>query len=362
MNRRAIGFDIDPLAVLISTVKTTPLDAVAALRRGQDVAASAENRIANDRKTLKIEIEESFDCDTRGFIDYWFSEETQLELMGLLSEIRKVKRLELRRFLQLCFSAIIITKSGGVSLAWDLAHTRPHKLRQGQPKSHRPAIPDFLRRLKRNVSGLGSISLSHYGAQVELGSAEVVKLNDESIDLLFTSPPYASNAIDYMRASKFSLVWLGYAVNDLTVLRSKYIGGENVRDFQMEELPSRTSEVVARITAVNKKRGAALKRYYSEMRRVLTETNRVLKPDRTAVFVVGSAVMAGIDSEAQNCLGEIGREVGLDFVNIGIRRLDRNRRMMPVTMQRQTQSQIENRMHEEYIVGFYKPAKSYAQY
>jgi hypothetical protein len=33
----------------------------------------------------------------------------------------------LKRFFELAFSAIIITKSGGVSLARDLAHTRPHR-------------------------------------------------------------------------------------------------------------------------------------------------------------------------------------------------------------------------------------------
>jgi DNA modification methylase len=352
--RVAVGFDIDPLAVLISKVKTTPLTAVRALQKGQEVADNAKRSLGLSRPTLQRQIENSFDEDTRQFLDYWFSNDTQIELMALKLEIEKVKDPALRRFLQLSFSAVIITKSGGVSLAWDLAHTRPHKHRQGKSKSYRPAIQDFVRRISRNAAGLDSFPRNKCDALARAGNAEQLPLPDESVDLLFTSPPYASNAIDYMRASKFSLVWFGFDIPGLSLLRSRYIGGESTREFEMELLPPRTSALVERITIKSKKRGLALRRYYSEMTRVLRETNRILKPDRAAVFVVGSAIMGGIDSEAHHCLGEIGSGIGLDLVEIGVRRLDRNRRMMPVTATASTKSQIENRMHEEYIVGFYK--------
>lgn len=354
--RRAVGFDIDPLATLISSVKTKSIDVEKALEKGQEIASKAKGLLVDEPVVLVEELDKAFDTETREFINYWFSENTQLELMALRLGIQSVRDLQLRDFLRLCFSAIIITKSGGVSLAWDLAHTRPHKFRQGEPKSYRHAVPEFLKRLSKNAASMKTLPELLERPEVMLGNAEKIDLPDESVDLLFTSPPYASNAIDYMRASKFSLVWMGYEVTDLTRLRAKYIGGENVRDFAMEELPSHTNKLVEKISLLNKKRGSALKRYYSEMTRVLRETKRVLKPDRTAAFVVGSAVMAGIDSQAQNCLGEIGAAVGLDLVEIGERRLDRNRRMMPVTLKKQTESQIENRMHQEYVVGFYKPS------
>lgn len=355
--RRAVGFDIDPLAKLHSSVKTRPIDAARAMQQGKEIAANAQELVANDPELIRQELHGAFDSETHDFIDYWFSKQTQLELLALKRGIHKVKDIDLRDFFQLCFSAIIITKSGGVSLAWDLAHTRPHKYRQGEEKGYRNAIPEFLKRVSRNAESIKSLPLHHLEApNILLGNAEKIALADGSVDLLFTSPPYASNAIDYMRASKFSLVWFDYPIAGLTELRSRYIGGENVRSFAMEELPSHTSELVEKISALNQKRGAALRRYYSEMTRVLRETKRVLKEDRTAAFVVGSAVMAGIDSEAQNCLAEIGQKIGLDLVDIGERRLDRNRRMLPVTLKRQTNSQIENRMHSEYIVGFHKPA------
>lgn len=57
------------------------------------------------------------------------------------------------------------------------------------------------------------------------GDARRLPLDDESIDLVVTSPPYL-NAIDYMRCSKFSLVWMGYTIESLRHIRSASIGTE----------------------------------------------------------------------------------------------------------------------------------------
>jgi hypothetical protein len=66
--------------------------------------------------------------------------------------------------------------------------------------------------------------------------------------------------------------------------------------------------------------------------------------------------MRGIDTRTDVCLAEIGERVGLDPVGIAVRKLDRDKRMMPAR-QRQfgVDSQIEQRMREEYVIGFIKP-------
>jgi len=65
--------------------------------------------------------------------------------------------------------------------------------------------------------------------------------------------------------------------------------------------------------------------------------------------------MRGIDTETADCLGETGKTVGFDLIDIAERRLDRNRRMMPARENAQPKSQIEKRMHKEYVIGFLKP-------
>jgi hypothetical protein len=158
-----------------------------------------------------------------------------------------------------------------------------------------------------------------------------------------------------MRAHKFSLVWFGYPVDDLSQKRQDYIGGDAVSGIDMETLPIETEYIVQQIQSLDKKKGLALRRYYSEMTRVLREMYRVLKSGRASIVVVGSSVMRGIDTKTQECLAAVGRQIGFDVPSIGVRTLDRNRRMMPAGMDVNLASQIQQRMHQEFVIGFYKP-------
>lgn len=354
-NRVGVGIDLDPLAVLLTKVKVSPLDSAKMAQIGLDLADRAERNLRQSKNVIEADLERRFDDKTTKFVEYWFSRQTQLELTALIREIERVTAPDTKSFLQLAFSAIIITKSGGVSLAWDLGHTRPHKLIKGQPKSYRPAFNEFKRRIMKNAGGLSQLAGLPRRASIQFGNAEALQLDDNSVDLLFTSPPYPSNAIDYMRAHKFSLVWFGRQIDDLSELRSRYIGGEKTTGYSFLDLPSATRQLIDRVTEADAKKGLALWRYYSEMRRVLSEALRVLRPGCAAVFVVGSSVMRGIDTRVQDCLSEIGQSVGLEFMGSAQRQIDRDRRMLPASSTSQQSSQIEARMHEEHIVAFFKP-------
>lgn len=353
--RVGIGFDIDPLAALLAVVKVKKFNPDLVLKLGLGVADYATKTLRNDSESLVKLVQNRFDAKTREFVDYWFSPETQLELEALASAIEKIPTANEQDFLRLVFSAIIITKSGGVSLAWDLAHTRPHKLKQGLPKNYRPAISEFRKRLLRNVEKLEVMPHMPGHAFVQFGNAEQLPLASQSVDLLVTSPPYASNAIDYMRAHKFSLVWFGYSISELGDRRDHYIGGERTLNFDFGALPRQTAEIVFQVLQRDKKKGQSLARYYSEMQRVLAQAYRVLKPGKAVIFVVGSSTMRGIDTRAQVCLAEIGEQAGLHFVGLSTRQLDRDRRMMPARLSSFPKTLIENRMHEEYVIAWIKP-------
>jgi DNA modification methylase len=168
-------------------------------------------------------------------------------------------------------------------------------------------------------------------------------------------PPYPANAIDYMRAHKFSLVWLGYPIDFLSQYRKRYIGSEALNGTRVAELPSTTTSIIHAIADSDRSKAAALRRYYSEMTCVLAEMMRVLKPGRAAIVVVGSSVIRGIDTRTYDCLAELGQQVGFKIAHIGVRNLDRDRRMMPARSGQKRNSQIEHRMRQEYVIGFYKP-------
>ncbi len=90
------------------------------------------------------------------------------------------------------------------------------------------------------------------------------------------------------------------------------------------------------------------------MTRTISEMYRVIKFERPVILVVGTSVIKGIDTETGNCLAEIGCNIGFDKPVIGVRNLDRNRRMLPAGMKVDRDSQIQQRMHRELVIGFYK--------
>ena len=347
-HRRGIGCDIDPLAVRIARVKATPLQIDAPRLTGTFVKSA--RRWLKDDAAIDKALDERFDAKTRAFIDYWFFAETRRELIALLLAMEDYTQgSAVRELLEVVFSGIIVTKSGGVSRARDLAHSRPH-LDPAKTPLH--AIDAFEHRLARFAPVISALPDHLPRAGIIQSSARKLALRDGSVDLIVTSPPYA-NAIDYMRANKFSLAWLGTSVSDLGRLRSRYIGSECTGDTAMEPLPGLTEDVLGRLQALDRRKEAVLRKYYLEMRDAIREMYRVLCPGRYAVIVAGTSTMRGLDVKTPYCLADIAQHYpGFGLEGILQRSLDRDRRMMPFSKGR---TQIERRMGTEEVIVLRKP-------
>lgn len=370
LGRRAIGCDIDPLARMIALAKLTPIDPSAAKRIGLSVLSAAQSDCWQDGHRLQQDLRLRFDTKTADFIDYWFLTQHQIELLALIQRIEKLPQGGTREFLKMVFSSTIIAKSGGVSLARDLAHTRPHRDLRKQPGS---AFVEFAKRLERSIAAIGksspqesgessspsvnggiNASKAHLQADVRAASAADTGLPAESIDLIVTSPPYANNAIDYMRAHKFSLVWFGWKITELSSIRAQYLGHDALSDKHYQDLPYQCQETIAALAERDARKAQTLRRYFGEMATVIAEMRRVLKRGGTAVIVVATSNLRGIDVKTHKGLATIGESAGFDLAGIGVRRLDRDKRMMPARWGNRQSSQIEARMHEEYVIGLVK--------
>ncbi len=102
------------------------------------------------------------------------------------------------------------------------------------------------------------------------------------------------------------------------------------------------------------KKAAILRKYFVEMKQVLAEMYRVLRDDSSAIVVVGTSTMRGIDVQTRYCLADIAAGEGFEVVGVVRRLLDRNKRMMPARFGKKSDSVIEQRMHEEYVIGLHK--------
>ncbi|MBI3911720.1 MAG: hypothetical protein HY320_12415 [Armatimonadetes bacterium] len=349
--RWGVGCDLDPLAVQQALVKATPLDTAKLVSLAQSIVQEARNRLM-DPEAVAHEIARRYTEPTREFLDYWFLPETQRELMALLLAIERISTPANRSFFEVAFSSIIITKSGGVSRARDLAHSRPHRVLEKKPRN---AVDQFEARVARNIESIRLLPDHESRPLLCWADARCLPFPDRFADLVVTSPPYA-NAIDYMRAHKFSLVWFGRQVEDLAALRARYIGTERTRDFVGEPLPPMVDAVITQVAGVDSGKARILQKYYCDMRATIVEMHRILKPERAVVIVVGTSTMRGIDVQTHHCLADIAASVGFQVAPVAERRLDRDKRMMPARSGTKTDSMIEQRMHSEFVIAGIKRA------
>lgn len=96
--------------------------------------------------------------------------------------------------------------------------------------------------------------------KIEIGDSRNVKLPDNSVDGIITSPPY-SIALDYVENDKHSLEDLGF---DISKMRNDFIG----------------------VRGSGKNR---IELYNEDMKKSYSEMYRVLKPNKYAVIVIGNA-------------------------------------------------------------------------
>ena len=349
---RAVGVDVDPLAVLISRVWTTAVNvktvqdmAETVLEHARHMFASLPTRDAYPRDA---------DSETRQFARYWFDGYARRQLASLATAIEQVRDNTIREALWCAFSRLIISKQSGASLAMDLSHSRPHrKFKRAPTKPFRK----FLSAVERVTTNSIDASSQSPGpvAQVYEGDARHLDLSDSSIDLVITSPPYL-NAIDYLRCSKFSLVWMGYSVSEVRRLRATTVGTEIGLDARDDQEIQKILSALKLRPKLQTRQEAMLARYINDMQRAVGETSRVLSANRKAVYVVGENTIRGTFVRNAMIVEAIANSTGLRCTARRSRELPANRRYLPPPSNQSDMAKLDNRLRREVILTFQKAA------
>src|SRR5258706_5160784 len=127
LNRSCRGFDLDPLAVLISRARVCARGANAIDVRGSAILLRAQ------RYKVNLDLPTWMRSDEKKFIKYWFPQDAVPQLFALLRAIDATCRKKGDRALWLTiFSSLIISRTG-VTYARDLPRSRPHKVKSIKP-------------------------------------------------------------------------------------------------------------------------------------------------------------------------------------------------------------------------------------
>ncbi len=351
---RAFGVDLDPLAVLLAGVWTRTIDPRAVNDKGVEVLNRAKTAFSSC--TTARAYPGNSDKETREFIRYWFDDYARQQLIVLSAAIDRVQDDYVRDVLWCGFSRLIITKSAGASLAMDLSHSRPHRRFSRAPVKPFNRFLSSLATVVANCPQQGADDLGPV-ARVEYGDARKLRIADGSIDLVLTSPPYL-NAIDYMRCSKFSLVWMGHNIGDLRKIRGESVGAEA---SLAEALNAKwVGSVIKQLDlkpALSNRDYAVLARYVWDMSNALAEVSRVLRGGGRAVYVVGDSTIRGTFISNSSIVQAVAEKHGMKLHSRQSRDLPANRRYLPPPKSPNfANASLDGRMRREVVLVLDKAA------
>lgn len=348
---KAIGFDRDPLAVLIAQTWVATVDKDIVRKKATEVLVRAKKRAAI--MSAVDAYPPLADKETKTFVKFWFDIENRKQLSSLAISIRAIRDGKIRNILWCAFSRLIITKKAGVSLAMDVSHSRPHKVYDRAP--HR-AFDRFITAVDYIIKSapFRSDSKKAPDARVMNVDAREMPLNPKSIDLIITSPPYL-NAIDYLRGHKLSLVWMGHSIANLRQLRSTNVGTE--KSLTAGEIDSALALVIEKMCSgetLNKRSLGMLQQYVLDLHVYLRECYRVLKLSGRAVFVLGNCNIKKTFVANSVAVELIGSHVGFRIVSRRRRPLPENRRYLPPPQTASSGAAMQKRMREEVVLTMQK--------
>lgn len=344
---RAIGLDMDPLSVLMTRTWTSP--------QANDVTRAFAADVLIEARTLSDEVPlHWFDAETEAFTRFWFSDRQRCDLRKIAAVLHNFRDKNLAGndaaaldIASLALSRIIVTKENGASLARDVSHSRPHKVSE-------TSSFDVWRGFELAANSIAKKLQSEPpkgGVDVFRGDARsMTGIGDETIHAVFTSPPYL-NAIDYLRGHRLALVWLGHSLPELRSIRSDSIGAERRPDRADDAADFlRIRAAIGTTEQLPSRFGNMIDRYVQDLRRLMGEVSRVLKPLGQTTFVIGNSCLRGVYIDNAGAVSKAGEESGLAVESRVERDLPDASRYLPLTSE-----QLGKRMRKEVIITFRKP-------
>ncbi len=203
LGRDVVGWDVNPLAILICRVKAGPFHLTA--------FEAAVDRVAPARASVGV-VEERF-ANWR----HWFTEEVASGLTTLRHRIQREPNLSTRRFLWICLAETIRLTSNSRTSTVKL-HRRPPAQIERRPNPRdvfARVASENLARLGATACELGDANLLNRGwyrgsVDLRLGDSRRMSWAGPLSAVIVTSPPYGDNTstVPYGQHSYLPLQWI----------------------------------------------------------------------------------------------------------------------------------------------------------
>lgn len=292
MGRESVGVDVNPVATLITRVKTTPIK--------PDILSKAYKKLTTRLDLYASELQ--VDIPESDRINYWFSLERQHEIAYIINAIEQENSKQIREFFLCALSHCFKTCS-----IWLQTSTKPTRDLNKQPAE---AIPAFNVQTKRmmaknekfykKLEAEGNLSVR---SRIYTRDARRTQIADGSVKLLITSPPYITS-YEYADLHELSGLWFRH-FESLQTFRKQFIGTFHTNNDTKAVKGDLSQEIVDALYNANKRTGLEIAQYFRDMEQVIQEMQRVLKVGGRTCIVIGNTTRHGVKIKCAEVFTEL---------------------------------------------------------
>ena len=319
LNRNSIGIELNPLAVLIAKVKTTPIN--------PQTLTDKLKMILDDYKNVKSVSPPKFTN-----LDFWFSESAIRDLSKLKLAIGNISEVNIRDFFSVCFSEVVRIIS--------FTKHKEFKLVRDKDKLEKPFKPDtlkeFMKLCENNILGMREyINDVNTSAQSRIILGDSTKDNgipENSIDFIITSPPYGDSrtTVAYGQFSRLPSQWLDLLPAHIKDIDKELLGGKNAinLDDPILDLSATLKLSINIIKGKDKERAKDVLSFYIDLNRAISQAYKMLKRKRYFCVIIGNRTVKELVLKTDEIISELAENTG--FMPQGILYRNIPNKRMPI--------------------------------
>ena len=301
----AIGFDINPIAVLISRVKANTFNCNILLKEITSLFEKIENTTVIEENIPQFKNR-----------DFWFEKNIQYDIAKILKNIKEVENIKYREFFLVCLSSIIRKISNA-----DFQIIPPVKSKKMIDIIENGREIDTINIFKeavylnfKRISKFSKDCVKNTDLIVKQANTRKIPLVNESVDLVITSPPYIT-AQKYARSTRLEMAWLGltnednYKKIDIDTIGTERISIKDIDQINETGYPL-LDKYIKIIKQRNQSRAFMAYKYFIDMEKCLNEIYRVLKINKYFILVIGNNNVTRIQIPNNKIITEIAQSIG----------------------------------------------------
>ena len=335
--KKFVGFDLNPLAILISKAKLNYIEANILNIEKEKL----KNRISKKTYNKNYEMLKSKIISNIKNIDFWIEKKTQEDLIFIYSLIENIKnKPKIKNIFLLAFSETLREAS----------YTRNNEFKLFRMQNYQNYKPDAFSIFAQKLDSITENYLNIYQPKLKninfnLYNSSFVSKNI-MFDTILTSPPYGDSktTVAYGQFSTFINEWLGF--ENARKLDSILMGGKKASNLYMKGL---IKKYIMEIEKIDKKRALEVSSFYFDLEASIKSLLNSINTEGLCFFIVGNRRVKNIELPTDKFIAQLFKENNFKHITTIERKI--SNKAMPIKNSPTNKIGIlSNTINKEYII------------